>query len=144
MSFWLSWISLWILFFIIELFLFTLDFLALWVAAVITWILIKIFWLDVSNWWISAMIFTIIWLLCLFLTRYVLLPKIKKPEDVKEALSMDSIVWEKFIVQIVNNNKVIYHAWIYWNLINPTEFKKWDTIEVLKMQWNKIKAKKII
>lgn len=143
MEFWISFIYLGILFVIIEFFLLTLDFLALWIASILTWIIIKVFWLNYWDWWTVWFVFLFIWVSLILVFRKYVLPRWRNKDHYKAAMSIESVIWDKLIVQDVSDNMVVFHEWVYWKVFWD-DLKPWDTIEVLEVIWNKFKVKKII
>lgn len=130
-----------ILFIIIEMFLLTLDFLALWVAGLITSLLIYTLWLNVM--WQVWLIFLVIWVWLMLLSRKFILPKWKKQDNSKWTLSIETVIWDSFIVQDVWWANVVYHEWVYWK-IKWENIKPWDTVKVDQVEWNIFKVTKMI
>ncbi len=142
MEFWLMWIILWILFIIIEMFFATLDFLALWVSAIITWLIIWIIWW--SSWLLASIIFIICAIFTLFITRWFILPKLKSNNKNNNTVSIDNMIWEKFIVQVEWWNKVVYCNWMFRNIKSNDKLHHWDTVEVFERDWNTLKVNKVM
>jgi len=143
MSLWLAWVALWILFLIVEIFLLTLDFLAIWISAIITWVIAYFLWLSYDSIWVLWLVFLILSVLSIFITRKFIYPNLKDRVWEQQALSIDSIVGQHMIVQYISGQIVIHFDWIYWNVMSDDELKQWDNVEVIEIIWNKLKVKKI-
>lgn len=140
----LYWLFLWILFVVIEMFFLTLDFLALWVSAIITALVVYLFKLDNWNLWQIALLFLLLWVLMIYISRKYFLPKLKKDDNTKWTMSIETIIWDNFIVQDIEWKNVVYHEWVYWKVVWD-DTKPWDTVEVIEiMTWNTFKVKKKI
>ena len=138
MGLWISWVILWIIFLIIELFILTFDFLALWFSSIITWILVYLF---LFNLYTSSLVFLILWAISIYITRTVLLPKLKVKKSPK--VLSDKLIWEKLLVQLIEWSFVANFEGNYWNLLSEWELNQWDTVEVVEMKWNSLVVKKV-
>lgn len=143
MDFWLTWIFLGLLLIIVELFLGTFDFLALWFAALLTGLLSFSFSISQDIWYYSVLIFVLAWGISIYLSRNFLVPHFKKNHE-KTPMSMDTMIWDTYIVQMQEKIKVIYSQGLYRRIINDENINPWDTVEILSIKDNKVEVKKIM
>jgi membrane protein implicated in regulation of membrane protease activity len=143
MQLWLGYILLGILFFIAEFFFLTWDFLALWITAVLTWILMKIFSCKFIHSLLgSSILFLIIWIFVWILTKYLLKVLNKKTPNINTK-SLENVVWQVLIVQLINWKKVVYYEGLYLPIINESDVNVGDNVKVIEFKDNKVKVKKL-
>ena len=71
------------------------------------------------------------------------MPKFKKSKSTA-VMSTDKIIWEKIIVQIQNNVKVVYYDGIYRVIKSNDEINPWDTVEILEIHGTLLDVKKVM
>lgn len=146
MEFWLMWISVWILLIVIEVFLLTLDFLAMWMAAIFTWVIWYILGFDFNSTsrTYSAIVFVMFCVINILITRSFFLPMLRTNKSWDRALSTDSMIGEKVIVQIENGKKVIFLNWLYRNIKSWDELNPGDTVEIVDRIDNTLNVIKVM
>ncbi len=68
----------------------------------------------------------------------------KKGVKWESPLSIDNAKWQHLKIQISNWEKVVFYDWWFWNIETDDEVKQWDTVEIIEINWWKIKVKKIM
>lgn len=143
MEFWLYRVCLWVILFIMEIFVGTLDFLAIGIAALITWAASYLFGIDFTEWKIAAIIFALASILSIMVTRILILPNVRG-KDGPEPMSGEAVLWKQLVVQNVNNRLVVRYEGNYWNIDSKDSIQVEDTVEVIKMQDNRLVVKKVV
>lgn len=144
MAFWLYWMSIAALCFILEIFLFTLDFLAVGISAIITGLIVYIFDLTIDQRWITAIVFGVISVILLIISRFYILPYMQSQKWPSQPMSIDQIIGQKIVVQKKDNQLVIFNEWTYWIIDTKDKIKPGDTVEVVSMKNNKAQVKKVM
>lgn len=143
MELWQTWMTLWVLLIIIELFIGTFDFLALWTSSIVTGLVILLFKDYNLNFTSSVLIFLVMWVIFITISRMILFPKFKKAHS-KSVMSADKIIWEKLIVQLKNNTKVVYYDGLYRVIKTDLDINPWDTVEIIEISWTILNVKKVM
>ena len=139
------WLALAGIFLIVELVTLTMDFLALSFAAILTALTAYLLHRDMGDKLTSFFVFAWYGAVVVFLFRFFIKKRIfgKKPLG-NSPLSIDNLKWQKLIVQELDGKPVVYHQWLYRNIISTDELKHWDTVVVEDLKDNKLIVKKVI
>ncbi len=137
--------SLWFLLLIIETMILSLDALALWTAALLTSLLLRLFPdLGLHGQLYPSVIFLVLSMICLLITRWYVLPMIKKHPK-PHALGIDALIGQHLIVQEQNDMQVVFREGKYRPIKehhdHPVHIH--HKIEVLSVDGNNLIVKKL-
>lgn len=138
MDLYIWFILIWLIFLILEIFFISWDFLALSISSFITSLLIYLFKFELN---LSVFLFFIISIFSWILV-YILYKKFLNKVN-KFKISIEDFWDELYIVQILNWEKVIFHQWNYYSILNSEEVNAWDNVKVEEFKDNFVIVKKI-